>query len=210
MGDASFPLAEVGVHAVVQRFYELRQQYTNRKDWPFHTKRAQGEAAKFIEWCRERDVDPMLYMEARFKDVTRLSNERWPSLARMHSPKFLERWEKEAGNLIRDQHHSSMKPVRKTPAEQQITRFMQKPTVVEENLRGEYLREGRYRLCMHESENTGGYDPRSKHCPNCPIKHECLLALNREAGFDVGALRVRYFARLPPVIVEIARAVNGS
>lgn len=210
MGDASFPLAKVSVHAVVQRYYELRQEYTSKKDWPKNTKRAQVDAQKFLSWCADHDVDPMMFMEARFKDVTRRSQDIWPALSKMHSPKYLERWEAEAGNILREQQISSMKPAKRNPAEKIIVRLLQRPTVVEESLRGSYIREGRASICQLESEHTGGYDPRSKHCPTCPAKHECLLALNRAAGFDVGALRVRLFARLPPVIAEIARHVNGS
>lgn len=210
MGDAAFPLAKVSAHDVVQKYYELRQHYVKNTKWPHQTKKPQAYAVRFIAWCETHDVDPYMYMEARFRTFASKPDGRYPSLASMRSPQFLERWDVEAGRLIRDRLHTNMRPVERTDGERAVIRLLQKPTQVEEKLRARYLTENKPRICLAEREYTGGYDPRSKHCPNCPLKHDCLLAINHASGFDVGALRVHLFTRLPASVAEIARRVNAT
>lgn len=196
--------AGAGVHDVVQRFFELKRQYVPGARIPPRTDRAQRHAAKYLEWCVANDVQPLPFMEARFTYCAKKGQR--VGLKSMGSRLSLKHWrEYECGRFTQTKYFASAKPVERTVDEKRVLTLMREPTLAQESLRRSHQMEGRTSVCMLDAKLIGGYDPRSQLCPRCPDKHACLIALNSEHGFDVGALRVRLFARLPAEIANVAR-----
>lgn len=191
--------------AILANYYAFRLQYAGIR-LPIRTPRkALAYAERYLIWAKAEQIDPRLFMRHAFEIFARARPGSSPSIVGMRAKKLLVAWrERYEGAALAQESFRDRKRVVRSKIEREVSRLRAKPTKAQEAARSDYAGMHRYSLCMLD-ESTGGYDPRSRLCPGCPEKYACLLGTNRRHGFDVGALRVGLFARLP---AEVAAAVK--
>jgi len=187
--------------SVVAEYYALRKEFTGIR-LPVRTpKKAPEYAARYIVWAAEQSIDPHLFMRWVFELFSRYRPGQGPSLSGMRAKKLLQMWrDRFQGVALEQESFRRMKRVKRSPLERDVIQLRRKPTKAQEAARSEYRKSAMYSLCVLDA-STGGYDPRSKICPGCSEKYSCLLGTNKRHGFDVGALRVGVFSRLPAEVV---------
>lgn len=189
------------IWAVVADYYDLRKEFSGIR-LPVRTpKKAPLYAERYIAWAAEQGINPHLFMRWVFELFARHKPGHVPALCGMRAKKLLGMWhDRYQGIALEQESFRRMKRVKRSPLERDVIQLRRKPTKAQEAARSDYASKSIYALCMLDL-STGGYDPRSKVCPGCSGKYACLLGTNRRHGFDVGALRVGVFARLPAEVL---------
>lgn len=194
---------------VLSSYYDFRVQYAGKRQPKRTPKKAPEFAARYVEWAHAKQIDPVLFMRTAFERFAAARPGASPHLSSMRSEKLLLAWQRDEGRVLEQESFRRLKRVARTPREREIRALKERPKKRQEAARSDYRAAGRFELCVLD-ETTGGYDPRSRVCPNCPHKYACLLGTNRRHGFDVGALRVGVFDRLPPDVAAIARGSRDA
>ena len=186
--------------ALVTDYYDLRLEFSGIKRPKWSQKNALAYASSYLTWAEAEGVNPRLFMRYLFQ-VYRHSGH-IPFLSGMRAKKLLPAWRKRGeGAALEQERFRKHVKVARTKMERDVAKLRAKPTKIQEVARTDYAKCRRYSLCMLDP-SAGGYDPRSKVCPSCPNKYECLIGTNRKYGFDVGALRVGLLSRLPPEVIS--------
>lgn len=144
-----------------------------------------------IEWCRERHIDPRLWVYCLF--VSR----RWfrpppirpMKLARAHflSTKAIPKYEKFFNSNILDGYTKHIEAERKAPTYDPNVDIL--PLV--EAKKERYLKFHAAESCMAKTpEETFGFHPKSEVCKKCPIARRCYDRLCELVDFDILALRL--------------------
>jgi len=204
MGDTA-QVVEPAAWAIVTDYYDFRLEYARIARPARAKKRALEYGARYLAWAEAEHVDPRLFMRYVFEIFAHARSGAAPGLAGMRAKKLLPAWrEKYEGRALEQETFRKQVRVVRSKLERDVTRLRAKPTKAQEAARADYAGSHRYSLCMLDP-TTGGYDPRSRLCPACPNKYGCLLGTNRRHGFDVGALRVGLFSRLPAEVLAVVK-----
>ena len=196
MNAAAVAVEQAECHRAIELYYRLRKLEPLRQQ-----RNALPDMARFLQWCREKKVDPERFMRFRFEQIAKPIG-----IASLRSEKSLAAF-REWGDdeSVATQHGEQLTARAFTADEDRIVALSYPPSRAQERLRADYLAQGQVEACRVERRFTGGYDPRSQHCPRCPGKHLCLLEQNKQHGFDVGALRIGMLQRLPEHVVKTIR-----
>lgn len=188
---------DVNAGMILQTYYRLRAKYGIAEP-KFYRKKKWEAAELFLAWCRKVEVDPIKYLEFRFRNVPaksailplyRLRNNR---IAEM----FKEEWAQD--ELAADEHYQKLEQAYVSDKAQTV-RELRVLTKSQEVVKRNYW--GRAEMCMSEHEISGGYHPSSSFCPTCPAAIRCAAMLYKRYGFDVVALRAGRVQALPKEIV---------
>lgn len=193
------------VAVIIEAFYRLRVEHGGPKRHPRArvSKAMIGAAYDYSCWCAKHAVDAVCFMRARFAHVSSASGSRaWPKIETLKSESALVAWHgwREGESLeerATDRRMAESQGACTDPTLAQRVRHYAVITSGLMHLRRRYRDESREHLCEQDRHFTGGYDPRDAACRTCPRKATCLAKLNREAGFDVGALRAGVLGTLP-------------
>jgi hypothetical protein len=198
----------MGASEIIVEYARLRTERTGLKSSGRSGPKLLSQAEQYEQWCSKHAVDPLVFLQSRF---AAFPPPKYPGLGVMCSDIALERFRKfREGRQLQANQYTRLKKNMDSPATMILRALEAAPTIRQEALRAHYRLLDNMSLCMVESGLTGGYDPRSKECPKCPIKHDCLGRLNAVHGFDVGALRVGVFNRLPLPLAEAARKLRNT
>lgn len=158
--------------------------------------------ARMEEWCRERNVEPRLWLHFLFQmRGWRFS----PKLttADLCSEKALARFGKKAKLSFFRQHTQAHSLVDRSDAGFDPNRDTT-PSV--EALKLGYLQSGQAQRCLDEQlVQTLGYHPRSAVCLRCPLACDCAVRLEASVPFSLHAVRA---GRLTPADAE--RQARGA
>lgn len=196
----------LAIQQFVEQYYQLRGIVPKRTP-----KNTMQNADRYLLWCAENNVNPLIFARYRFDQARAAGRKHAVPMRSLRSPKSLKVWRDFAADKSHAEwHEQKLTSEMLTPNEDRVQALIEKPTRAQELLRTDYKLRDKAQLCAIEARYTGGYDPRSKVCPSCEIKHHCLLALNKTHGFDVGALRVGMLQRLPLPVAEIVRKTRAK
>lgn len=154
-------------------------------------------AQQFIAWATTNELEhPLLYVKwrvdsahaARFQlKLTQLIDER----ARA-------KWVEYQSSRFRVMRSTEkLMSTVKTPEVQAILDLQRAPSPQQEAYRLRHNQMQQTAACMATPNYSGGYDPRSKICPNCPQCVGCSGKLYQDNGFDVAAFRLGRIDVLP-------------
>lgn len=165
--------------------------------------RATGEA--FLRWAQQHDIDPNYWITDYVAFVHR-TYRRCPPFRSLRSEKALPAY------LARERAWREKRESKRNAASM---RALDAQRVVDlslcvrsqEDVRRRYLQvEQRPDACRMSMEYSGGYDPRSKYCPQCPQAIVCSRQMNDRYRFNVVALRTGAYEELPADIAALAKA----
>lgn len=186
---------------VLVAYCHLREKKTGKR-LKVTSAKMRSAAERFAKWCDEKKVDPTAFMRSRFDAAPEGKH---PGLASLRSEVALEKWHTyREGMQLEGDHYDRLVRDLDTPLRSKVRRLLFPALPAMELLRADYVARDRAWVCLNESQ-IGGYDPRSRTCPSCPIRHHCLAHVSQEAGFDVGALRTGELQRLPADVAQTAR-----
>lgn len=159
---------------------------------------------ELIAWCREKRLEPRLWIFALFK------NRGWvgaPSLQRGHlmSEKQIWRYKKMRGIGFFTRRVRATARDQAAEAAFDPNRDM---THTVEAMKTNYVNAGRAQECLEQIfERTLGFHPGSKVCWSCPLRDQCAIKLQGFVMFDILALRE---GRLTSEQAEqVSRRVHG-
>jgi hypothetical protein len=159
-------------------------------------------ARKFLLWCDRRAVDPVKMIALRFRQVAFVTGRRaGPRLADLGSDSLVSYAQREEA--------SSAAAGTEIAVFDQTVRDLTLVLPGQDQVRRRYYFERRQALCM-ENPMSGGYEPRSHFCPNCPQAPACAAKLNAKWGFDVVSLRLGRLEAVPAAVRKALRGWHGS
>lgn len=156
-------------------------------------------ARKFLDWCSEHGVlEHARYLEVRFAEVAKKGS--YPRFSGLASESALDRYARLGAQAA----------IAATAVAPQAQRLRELSYLLDsqEAVRRGYPRERRW-ACRSDAL-SGGFDPRSVHCRDCPEAAACADDLRQREGFDVSALRAGDLHRLPPELRALLRGWRGG
>lgn len=167
-----------------------------KRFFPRHYKHAET----FLKWCAKQGIeDPLDYIDYRFSAADHSGFV--PKLHQLRSDRLAQVWVRwRSGEWQNEKQHERLKRSHL----QQSVKHLRELTRGQEVAKYHYVLEGKFELCFVESQITGGFDPRSRYCPSCPLAVRCAAKLYQEHGFDVVALRAGRLHALPPEVASVA------
>ena len=142
---------------------------------------------EMAEWCRERQLDPRLWLYVLFRA------RKWtfpPQLKKSHlcSKNMIERYKKVAEKDYLDGYRAKLLDEQtETATDFDPNRDLNHST---EGLKKWFLEKHLEQKCMSESfVRTLGFHPKSLHCANCALREPCAKQLIDFVDFDIMALR---------------------
>ena len=164
-----------------------------------------SSAKAFLQWCTARMVDPIRIIDLRFEQIafTTKSN-RGPRLNDLRAESLVPFARREEASAA-----ATATATPQTEAFDQAVRDLTRQMPGYEQVRRRYYFQQQQDLCI-ENVMSGGYDPRSHFCPNCPEAAKCAAKLNGKWGFDVVSLRAGRVEQLPMAVRKALRGWDGS
>lgn len=163
-------------------------------------------ARRFLAWCADRRVDPAAFVELRFSQMS-IKTFSWRQPGQpFRFPRFNGLRSEALVPLAQRSEAQAALSAQVVPIEVQRVRDLSYLLDSSEMVRRRNA--GQPQLCMLDPA-SGGFDPRSAHCPRCPLARECARRLAQREGFDVGALRGGDIHRLPAAVRKALRNWNG-
>lgn len=163
--------------------------------------RATAEA--YLRWCAQHEIDPLYFITDRLTWV-------WNQHGRLQSFRAL-RCDSCVGPYRDRERAWQLARASAGAARTQSSELVQRVRDVlhllpsQESVRLRYWQSQDAALCMASTDISGGFDPRSRVCPACPLAAQCAATLKQQHGFDAVALRARQYQALPAEIAKIAR-----
>jgi hypothetical protein len=186
---------------VIQRYvtrYLDRQKRRPHRPHP-RVPEDQAVARKFLAWCDEKLVDPLQLIDLRFEHLWR---------ERKACPRFNSLRSERLVHLARRTEASVAAASTQVEVFDQTVRDLTLVLPGQEQVRRRYYFQQQQELCL-ENGMSGGYEPRSHFCPNCPQAATCASRLNEKWGFDVVALRSGKLGAVPAAVRKALRGWDG-
>jgi len=165
-------------------------------------------AEDFLRWAAKNDIDPLYWITEYIAWAARTKS-KVPAFRALRADNAI------AAHRIHERAWREQCESRRAAASmlsREVQRIVDLSLFVssQEDVRKRYLRvERRPEMCRVSWEYSGGFDPRSKYCPQCPQAIGCSQAMNERYQFNVVALRLRNFDQLPAAVARIAREYVG-
>lgn len=179
---------------VITRYCDLIWQYKKRAVFrpDVHHPDDRNTAQRFILWCGEQQVDPLRFMTYRLAYANRRGG-KLPAFKSLRSERML--------GFAREQFGQQDLPQPLALAKQTVLdlRMFQD---VQEYFRERHLRNATTERCRVLLDASGGYDPRSKFCCQCPSAAACERDNHERWGFSVTALRLNRLHEVPKHIAQ--------
>jgi hypothetical protein len=190
---------------VAREFYRIREQHTGRptpRGWS--NQRTLDGARRFLEWCREQEIDdPLAFLRWRMDCAKHAGHP--VGMEQLRSAVLAGRWKEWAeGRVLEQRQAERLARVAGTQREQAI-KALRILTPAMEAAKYPFASTGRHALCLAQPlDYSGGFHPESRYCPSCPLAVRCAARLYEVHGFDVVALRAGRLYALPREVAAAA------
>lgn len=152
--------------------------------------KVEQSATRFIGWCERNNVDPIRFLKARVY-LAQEGERMVPAIGALGSKALLQddAWEEildRAEGLEQDR-----KLVAEELAKSQDRYIASLLACTPANEQFKLNHQNQRSICQAERRFSGGYHPKSNHCPTCVVAGGCATSMNVEHGFDVIQLRLQ-------------------